>query len=611
MEILPDLLGLQLKKALAIVTLSVLLSIVADAQARPPAHKKQSADAASAPQQTVAPDDQPDAAADADDDDGAGPLPSIELSDELLFRLLRGELAEQRGDWRLAYTTMMATAEETRDPRLAREAAEIALRAAKIDDALSAVNLWRDIAPHSDQASQFYLGVVLLDDDFAAAKPVLLQRLQEVKPQARGLLIMQIQRLLSRAKDQAGAFALLEDLAGPYQNMYETHLALSQGAYAKGDVARAHDEAQIALTMKPDLEIAALMLAQSAPNRNDAMDELKSFLEANPSAHDARVAYAKLLLDNKQPDLARAQLDILLKANPHDLPILYAMGVLCMQTNDLPAAEQYLTTYLQTLRADNDETRDPAQALLLLAQIAVVRKDYPAALHWLAQIDAGPAYFSAQIQSALIMAQTGDVEGARNLLHNLNPDGEEHQVQVITAEAQILRDADRMPEAMAVMKKGVRRFPKNVGLLYDYAMMAERAGRYGLMETELRKIIKLAPKNQDAYNALGYSLADRGIRLKEAQTLIAKALKLAPDNPFILDSMGWVQFRLGNLQEAETYLRRAYALRPDVEIGAHLGEVLWTMGKKESAEKYWREAHQKDPQNDTLNSTLTRLHVNL
>lgn len=536
-------------------------------------------------------------------------LPSVELTDDLLFKLLRAELANQRGDWQLAYITMLVTAQETRDPRLARRAAEIALNVKKTGEALSAVRLWRELAPNSDEASQFYLGLVVIGENLAEAKPIFAERLQEVGPQARGLLILQIQRLLARTKDKNAAFKLMEELVAPYPGLVETHIALAQSAFANGDLARARAEAAKTLEIKPDLEIAALMLAQTMPNRDEALQSMASFLKAHPKARDVRIAYAKILIDDKQYDAAQKQFAILLKEDPNDLTILYAMGILGAQMDDRAAAEKYLSAYLQTLENNPDDERDPVQALLILSQIAEDRKDFPAALKWLAQVEPGPTYLDAQIRSAQIMAGSGDLNGARNLLSHLKPEGQREQIQVMVADAQLLRNAGRMPEALAILSKGLERFPADTDLLYDYAMLAEKADKLDLMEAALRKIIRLTPDNQHAYNALGYSYAERNIHLQEAYALIEKALKLTPEDPFIMDSMGWVQFRLGKLQEAEDFLRRAYALRPDVEIGVHLGEVLWVKGEKEAAQKLWRDAKQKDPQNELLKSTLTRLRV--
>lgn len=593
-----------MKNALVIVTLSAFFSASSAL-----AHSVTPFNLA---QQDVAPAAAADNAEKTDTDKKKDPgLPDVELTEDLMYKLLRAEFAFQRGDWQLAFVTMMTTAQQTRDPRLAHRAAEIALSAKKANEALAAVKLWRELAPNSDEADQFYLGLSVLGDDLAAAKPLLVERLREVRPQQRGLMILQIQRLLSSSKDKQGAFSLLEELVKPYPDLVESHIALAHSAYANKELTIARLEAQQALKIKPDLEIAALMVAQTMTERADTLEFLASYLKDYPKARDIRIAYAKVLIDDKQYDQARKQFDILLEDKPNDLTILYAMGILGAQLNDRDLAEKYLTAYLAELEKNPDETRDPVQAQLILAQIAEDRKDYQAALKWLAEVDPGPAYLEAQIHSAQIMAATGDLDGARNLLAHLTPEGQREQVQIIAAEAQLLSRANRMPEALNVMAAGEKRFPEDTGLLYDYAMLAEKADRMDVMETLLRKVIKLAPQNQHAYNALGYSLADRNLRLQEAYTLIEKALQLAPEDPFIMDSMGWVQFRLGHLQEAEDYLRRAYALRPDVEIGVHLGEVLWVKGDKESAQQFWRDANRKDPQNDILKSTLARLKVDL
>lgn len=602
-----------MKNALVIVTLSVLLSAGTNLQAQPLAPFKASQPlqlAAKEGQKSAATINQPagkKAVGDAQED----PLPTLDMSEDLLFKLLRAELAYQRGDWQLAYVTMLVAAQETRDPRLARRAAEIALNVKQTGEALSAVRLWRELAPHSDEANQFYLGLVVLGENLTEAKPIFVERLQEVTPQARGLLILQIQRLLGRTKDKDAAFTLQEELTAPYQGLVETHIALAQAAFAKGDLPRARLEAGKALAIKPDLEIAVLMQAQSAAGREEALQTLSGFLKNYPKARDVRTAYAKILIDDKQYDEARNQFEILLKDQPKDLTIMYAMGILGAQMNDRDTAEKYLGAYLKELEANPDDERDPVQALLILSQIAEDRKDFPAALKWLAQVEPGPAYLEAQVRSAQIMANTGDLGGARNLLSHLKPEGQREQIQIMVADAQLLRDANRVPEGLAVLAKGLERFPEDTGLLYDYAMLAEKANRFDLMENALRKIIKLAPNNQHAYNALGYSFAERNIHLQEAYTLIDKASKLAPEDPFIMDSMGWIYFRLGKLTEAEDYLRRAYAIRPDVEIGVHLGEVLWIKGEKDSAQQLLRDANQKDPQNDLLKSTLARLKIKL
>ncbi len=277
-------------------------------------------------------------------------------------------------------------------------------------------------------------------------------------------------------------------------------------------------------------------------------------------------------------------------------------------------AEEYFLRYLKTLE-DKSEDRDATSTYMNLAGIAIDRKDYKSAQEWLAKIESydgrNPAWFNAQLRRAGLYVKLNDTDEALNLLHELKPTAENDQLQVIQTEAQILRSARQTERAEQVLKAGLATHPDNPDLMYDYAMLLESQDRVLQMETLLRKVIELAPNSQHAYNALGYSFADRNIRLEEALTLIEKANQLAPDDPFILDSLGWVKFRLARYDEAENALRRAYELRPDADIAVHLGEVLWRTGNKEKAIKLWREARSKDPENSSLKSTLGRLDVRL
>ncbi|SNS20624.1 Uncharacterized conserved protein HemY, contains two TPR repeats [Noviherbaspirillum humi] len=603
-----------MKNLLLIVTLPAILAACATQSPRPAASAADTAaQTASADQETSSASPSKTAARNGRtlEEKPEDPLPNLTLSKDNLYRLLAAELAAQRGDWQAAYATVVAVAQETRDPRLAKRAAEIALGAKQPAEALNAVRLWRALAPNSDEAAQYYLSFVLLGDNLAEAKPMLEQRMREAREPTRGMMAFQLQRLLSRAKDKDAAFSLLEDVLAPYQNLPESHLALAQSAFNKGDGERARSEAREALRIKPDMELAALTLAQVTADRGDADRVLADFLKRYPKSRDVRVAHARMLVEQKQYERARSEFGLLLKEQPNDLTALFALGILSAQLNDNKSAEKYLTSYVQNLSAQPDEERDPTQAYMLLAQIAEERKDSEAALRWLSQVEPGEGYLGAQIRRAQIIGKRGDLEGARAVLREIKPAGEREQIQLIIAEAQIEKDANKTPAAMQTVKDGLTRFPQSTDLLYEYAMLAEKASQYEAMETALRKVIQLAPHNQNAYNALGYSLAERNIRLPEAQSLIEKALSLAPDDPFILDSMGWVQFRLGRLKEAEASLRRAYAMRPDAEIAVHLGEVLWVKGQREDAQRFWRDAQTKDPQNDALKSTLARFNVRL
>ena len=603
-----------MKNAFVIVTLASLISACAVAPPPAPAPAPlpelpvaaavdaapadEAADIAAAPEAT-APDEH---------------LPKVALTPDLLFRLTKAELELRNGNWQPAYVTMLGLAQLTRDPRLARRAAEIALSAKQSGEALAAVRLWRELAPESDEATQYYLGFAILSDKLDEAEPILARRLRETPAgTARGLVMFQTQQYLARASDKAAAVALLARLLAPYGDSAEAHVVLAQSAFNQGAPEQALAEARAALALAPDSEIAVLTAAQVNPDANAVEAMLTAFVAAYPEAREARTALARVLVERRQYDGARQQFAALLKAQPDNLGTLYALGIMSMQLDDNPAAERYFSRFITVLDAHPGDEHDGAKVLMILTQLAEERGDVPGALAWLDKLDNPDAKtaFGAQLKRAQLMGKQGKLDAARDYLAGIKTDDPADQAQLVLAQGQILRDAGRSDAAYAVLEEGARRFPASPDLLYDFALLAEKTGHLDVMEAALRAVMAQAPDNQHAYNALGYSLAERNVRLPEALALIEKALTMAPGDPFIMDSMGWVQFRLGHLNEAEEHLRRAYALRSDAEIAVHLGEVLWSKGKKADAQKLWREARAKDPKNDTLKSTLARLHASL
>ncbi len=547
-------------------------------------------------------------------------LPTIALSSDLVFKLLSTEIAIQRGQWQVAYLVLMEVAQETRDPRIARRAAEIALFEKQGADALVAVQLWYELAPSSEEATQYYLSMIVLSDQLQKAKPILAQRLANaIKPEDRIAAMYQIQALLARAKDKNSAFLMLENLLSPYRSIFpiETHCTLALAAHAQSDSTRAQAEAHAALLKKPDSELAILTLVQVTPDTTIALQALSDFLQAYPKANTVRTTYGRLLFTQKQYSKAESEFTLLLKTQPQDLTTLYMLGALALQNQDAKKTEKYFTRYLNQLKITPNNALDDTQALLILSQIAEERGDIQTALGWLSQInpinntisDQNTSYFNVQLKRAQLIAKSGNVKQAQEFLHEINPKNQLEQSQTVLVESQILRNAQRWQESYNVLEAGLQQLPDNLDLLYEYALANEKLAKLENMETALYKIIKLAPNNAHAYNALGYSLAERNIRLDEAQSLLKQALKLSPEDPYIMDSMGWVQFRMGNLNAAEKLLRQAYTLRPDAEIAIHLGEVLWVQGQKSEAQEVWRKIDPQTPQNTILKNTLTRLQA--
>lgn len=611
-----------MKNVLIIVTLSALFSgcstFSPDPSTQPAVVASSAASAASARAKKPEPD--PLDLQVADLVDALNPpttnLPPVELTSDLMTKLMAAEVAAQRGKWKEAYSILLASARQTRDPRLARRAMEVARDADQGTLALDAIRLWRELDPKAEEANQFYLRFIVFSENLDEVHGVLKGLLAKATTAERGVAILQIQQIMRFSKDKSAAFTVMESLLSPYKEWIEARLALAFSAWAKGDKTRALQEVRAARAINPASEEAMLTHALVIGDGKLANQELADFLAVYPDAKEVRLKLVRGLIDQRQYSKARQEYEVLLKADPKNPYLLYGVGVVAFFERDLAAAETSFLGYLEAVK-DSPQTgeRDVGTVYSYLSQIAEERGDTAGALQWLTQMASSDSrevsQFSIQLRRATLMAKSGNLAPARTLLKGLRAESTENKVLVILTEAQILRNANQNKSAYAVLEAGVKRFPKNTDLLYDFALIAEKLGRWQIMENTLKQVIQLSPNEHQAYNALGYSFAERNIRLQEALTLIEKALQLAPDDPFILDSMGWVQFRLGKLSEAEALLRRSYQLRSDAEIAVHLGEVLWQKGQKTEAQKFWREAQSKDPKNDALKSTLARLNVSL
>jgi tetratricopeptide (TPR) repeat protein len=543
----------------------------------------------------------------------ADSLPNIAITEELIHKYLSAELAFQRGEKFSGYSTMMSLARTLRDPRLARRALEFAVSGSLGAEALKAARLWREIAPQSDEAAQALVGLLISSGRIDDAKAAMAQQLASSTPATRPNTIALLQRQLARMQDRARAYAMLRDLLEPYADVLEARLTLAQAAMVAGDRSTALSEARAALARHPGSELAALVLSQIIEDRTEATQSLATFLQKNPKAREVRLAYARALIEQTKIVEAKAQFAQLLTHYPEDRTTLYALGLMAAQAGEMREAESYLSKYIETLNDEPDRERDSTQALMVLAQIAEDKNDTATALKWLEKIepDNQGSYITAILRRAMLVAKSKDPETARALLQQAEARNDDERAKLIVGEAQLLRDAGRLDDALRLVADALEIYKNNIDLLYEHAMLAERAKQFDLMERELRQLIKLAPDNQHAYNALGYSFADRNLRLQEALDLISKANQLAPDDPYILDSLGWVEFRLGRLDQALKTLQRAYGIKADAEIAAHLGEVLWKLGRHDEAKKLWRSANEKDPKNETLKSTLQRLQIKL
>lgn len=558
------------------------------------------------------------------------PVPSM-LNSQLFQQLLIGELEARRGQSASAVQLMLDAARRTRDETLFRRATEIALQARNGDQALQVVRAWRQALPKSLDALRTQLQILsALNRTDEMSEP--LQALLAATPEAeRGGLIAAIPRFLQRAPDRRRAAQLVEAVVEPYRVVPATRVAALVAAgrawAAADDPDQALARARAAHAADPQAPGPVLLALDLMAKRPAAEDLVRSHLQAGTVDPALRLAYARALMGAQRFVDATAQLERVTQDRPDFAPPFLSLGALHLEMRQPAQAEAALQRYLSLTdtgganapapAADDDEADDDraaqgrVQAWLMLAQAAEQRGDYAAAESWLGRIEDPKRALEVQTRRATLLARQGRVAEARELVRRV-PEREAGDARAkLLAEAGLLREVKHWDEAFAVLGQAAQRFADDPDLLYEQAMVAEKMGRVDEMERLLRRVIELKPDNAHAHNALGYSLADRGQRLAEARQLIQRALELSPGDPFITDSLGWVEYRMGNLAEALRLLRQAYAARPDVEIGAHLGEVLWAMGLHDEARRIWAESKGRDAANDVLRETLARLKVDL
>jgi tetratricopeptide (TPR) repeat protein len=532
----------------------------------------------------------------------AGPaLPALELTAELMYKVMVAEVALQRGQPHIAAIAYLELARETRDPRIAQRATEIAWNARLMDAATEAAGIWLQGAPGNARARQV-LGALLANQQKVDAARAQFEQWLASDPENVGQSFLQLSTLLARNKDRKAVVELVSGLAERYPRVPEARLAVAQAAWNAGDETLALEESSAALKLKPDWELAALFRAQALQRRSsdEALTFLSGYLAKHPDAKDARLNYARLLVTNKRHAEARKQFELLVQQFPQNPDVVMAVALLAMQAADYDAAETQLRRALEVGYGEPDIAR------LYLGQVNEERKRFDEALKWYSSVEQGEQYVNAQARFAGVLAKQGRLAEARKHLQQAAAAGPQQRVQLTQAEAHLLRDANAYKEAFELLGDALQKMPDYPDLLYDHAMAAEKVNRLDVLENNLRKLIQLRPDHAHAYNALGYTLADRTERLTEARDLIEKALALSPDDAFIMDSMGWVLYRLGESREALEHLQRAYTVRPDAEIAAHLGEVLWATGQQEQARKVWSDALKEHGDNEALQNTIKR-----
>jgi len=550
----------------------------------------------------------------------AGQLPEVTLTSTVLFRILASEISAQRGTFLPAGKTMLELSRELGDYRLAKRALEFYLAGGNLPGALDASRVWLRLMPDDTEASSTEMALAAASGQTSGLAAALRKQIDTATDKSAA--IGQAFAVLSRMPDKQAALRILSTAIGDSnaRHLAAGHMALADMARAAGDHVRALAESRLALTAAPRSEDAAIRVFEYGLNVDSerALREATEFTALQPNARRLRVIVASHLADRGQFEAAMAELKSMAQRSPEDFDLLFMQAQVSYRAKQLEQArgflDQYIAVQSQRLKASaaagaTDAPAALAEAYQLLSKIAEEQGQLDEAVSLLAKIDDPSLRHISRIRQALIRAKQKRVDEALALIDSANAQTDEELMMGASAGAQILRDANRLPEAIKRMQALDQRMPDTVNVKYELAMLHERADQLREAERLLRQVMVLDPGHAHAHNALGYSLADRNRRLPEALALITRALEISPQDPFILDSMGWVKFRMGQYKEAVEYLQRAYEKRPEAEISAHLGEALWKMGQQSEARKVWQEGMAKEPSNATLVETLKRFGV--
>jgi tetratricopeptide (TPR) repeat protein len=538
------------------------------------------------------------------------------LDAELFYQLLLGELDAQGAEPAAGYALILDAARKTNDPALYQRAVDMAFQARSGDAALQAAKAWKQAFPTSREANRYVLQILVALNRVPESADPLKAEIALADPKERNAALGAVPRIYARVSDKKQAATVVEQALADYLAQPATAAAawtaVGRLRLAAEDSAGALEAARRGQAISPRNEGPALLaLELMDPKLPQAEDVVKRYMEGKPLP-EMRMGYARALLDQQRYGDASQQLKIVTTEKPDYPEAWLVQGTLQLQDNQDAAAEASLKRYIElakSQRSGEEKSRGLAQAYLSLSRIAEKRKDYVMAGAWLDRIDNQQDLIAAQQRRASILARQGKLEEGRKLLRSLPERNPGDARLKLLAETQLLRDNQKYKAAYDLLAKANAKPPIDPDLLYDQAMLAEKMNDLPDMERLLREVIAAKPDYQHAYNALGYSLAERNLRLPEAKELVQKALALAPGDPYISDSLAWVEYRMGNKAEALRILDTAYKARPDADIAAHLGEVLWSMGQRDRAQAIWKEGLLLNSENDTLQETLKRLHV--
>ena len=538
------------------------------------------------------------------------PAPNSKLNAALFYQLLLGELNVHAGEPSAGFAILLDAARKTKDEALFQRATELALQSRSGEAALQATKSWKTALPQSLEANRYTLQILLALNRIEEAGRALKTSILELPVNEQSAAIGSVPRIFNRVQDKNLAAKVVEQaLSTAIQNPITAASAWTTIGRMKRDAGAIQPAAEAARSghsanpKAPGPIMLALSLLSFAPKEVQPM--ITQYM-AGDALPDLRLGYARTLIDLSEMQSGLVQLNQLTQQHPEFAPGWLFLGLLQSDLSQTPKAEQSLKKYLSLAEKTSDPELSGGQseAYFALSQIAQKQGLLSQADEWLTRIPPNADPLKVALRRATLLSQQGLKTDALKILEGVKVNSPQEVRLKALALSQWFREGKQINAALSTIENALAQFPADPDLQSEMAMLCEKLGRFDQRENLLRGLMKTKPTDPHAFNALGYSLADRKIRLDEARELILKAIQLAPRDPFIQDSLGWLEYRVGNLQEATRILEAAFKERPDAEIAAHLGEVYWVTGQTEKAGNIWREGLMLKSDNETLLDTL-------
>lgn len=532
-----------------------------------------------------------------------GPTPTAQqLSGDMMYDILLGEIAGQRGEMDVSVSRYLQAADTAEDPRVAERAVQIASFAKQYDIALKAAKRWVALDADNMDARKSLTALALQQGDLDEVVTQMDYMLRHSSDPGETFRMVTV--VLARHENKAAAVDATQQLVDRYPDSYEAWMALSRLAVVAEQLDRALVAVERAIELQPDTATAIILKAQvlvRQERKADATTLLGDAVTRQPDNTELLFAYGRMLLDGEDLDGAREQFGKVFTLDPEHADALYSLALLELETGNFKSGEEHLKQLLAL-------KQHVQNAYYYLGYATLEQGKDEEALDWYLKVESGDYWSQAQLRAAGIMVKQDNIPGMQEHMRSLRQKNSEMAVQLYIIEGQTLTDAGLHEQAFDLYARALQHTPENLDLLYSYSLTAEKLNRLDITETNMRRILEQDPDNVRALNALGYTLADRTERYEEALQYISKAYAQEPDDPAIIDSMGWVHFRLGNLGKAREYLQQAWDMSNDSEIGAHYGEVLWMLGEQEEARKIWEASREAMPDNPVLLEVINRLN---